>query len=252
VHGSPENSGIVRELTRLQLPGSRLSAMVGPPELTEWETLLQDLVTPFVTLFVTIDPPGLAPLFLALTGGMDRSARKRVAMRCTIIGFAVLLMFAVAGTAILETLGITIHAFRIAGGFLLFWIAFEMIFEKRQDRHEKSAERVVNSDEIHSLAVFPLAIPLIAGPGAISATILLSDQFVSIVDRGKLIAIIGGIISLTFIIFVLAERVDRFLGITGRMVLTRLLGVILAALAVQFVADGIFALISVHANDPAV
>ncbi len=209
---------------------------------------MQDLIAPFVTLFVTIDPPGLAPLFLALTGGMDRAARKRVALRCTLIGLAVLILFAIAGTMILETFGITIHAFRIAGGLLLFWIAFEMIFEKRQDRHEKSAERVVKSDEIHSLAVFPLAIPLIAGPGAISATILLSDQFVSIIDRGKLIAIIGFIISLTFVVFILAERVDRFLGITGRMVLTRLLGVILAALAVQFVADGIFALIGAHAS----
>ena len=208
---------------------------------------MQDLIAPFVTLLVTIDPVGLAPLFLALTGGMDRATRKRIAIRGTAIGLAILILFAVAGTAILQTFGITIHSFRIAGGLLLFWIAFEMIFEKRQDRHEKSTERVVNSQEIHSMAVFPLAIPLIAGPGAISATILLSDQFASIVDRGKLIAIIVSIIALTFIIFILAERVDRFLGVTGRMVLTRLLGVILAALAVQFVADGIFALISARA-----
>lgn len=209
---------------------------------------MQELIAPFVTLFVTIDPAGLAPLFLALTGGMDRASRQRVAIRGTLIGLAILILFAVAGTAILKTFGITIHAFRIAGGLLLFWIAFEMIFEKRQDRHQKSTERVVNSDEIHSLAVFPLAIPLIAGPGAISATILLSDQFASIIDRGKLIAIIGFIIAITFVVFVLAERVDRFLGVTGRMVLTRLLGVILAALAVQFVADGIFALISARAT----
>jgi multiple antibiotic resistance protein len=208
---------------------------------------VQELIAPFVTLFVTIDPVGLAPLFLALTGGMDRASRKRIAIRGTLIGLAILVLFAVAGTMILQTFGITIHSFRIAGGLLLFWIAFEMIFEKRQDRHEKSTERVVAAHEIHSLAVFPLAIPLIAGPGAISATILLSDQFAGIVDRGKLIAIIGVIIALTFVIFILAERVDRFLGFTGRMVLTRLLGVILAALAVQFVADGIFALISARA-----
>ncbi len=209
--------------------------------------MFHDLIAPFVTLFVTIDPPGLAPLFLALTGGMDRASRGRVAVRATVIAFAILILFAVAGTLILSTFGITIHAFRIAGGLLLFWIAFEMIFEKRQDRHEKSAQRVVNSDEIHSLAVFPLAIPLIAGPGAISATILLSDQFADIVDRLRLIAIIASIIALTLVVFVLAERIDRFLGVTGRMVLSRLLGVILAALAVQFVADGIFALISARA-----
>lgn len=208
---------------------------------------MQDLIAPFVTLFVTIDPIGLAPLFLAVTGGMDRASRKRVAARATVIGLVILVLFAVAGAAILSTFGITIHAFRIAGGLLLFWIAFEMIFEKRQDRHEKSAERVVKSHEIHSISVFPLAIPLIAGPGAISATILLSHQFGSIVDRAKLIAIIATIIALTFVVFYLAERVDRFIGVTGRMVLTRLLGVILAALAVQFVADGIFALISAQA-----
>lgn len=209
--------------------------------------MFHDLIAPFVTLFVTIDPAGLAPIFLALTGGMDRLSRRRVAVRSTAIAFVILILFAVAGTLILSTFGITIHAFRIAGGLLLFWIAFEMIFEKRQDRHEKSTQRIVHSDEIHSLAVFPLAIPLIAGPGAISATILLSDQFAVVVDRLRLIAIIASIIALTLIVFVLAERIDRFLGITGRMVLTRLLGVILAALAVQFVADGIFDLISAQA-----
>ena len=211
---------------------------------------MQDLISPFVTLFVTIDPPGLAPIFLALTGGMDRPTRRSVAVRATIIGLSLLLIFALAGTTILDTLGITIHAFRIAGGLLLFWIAFEMVFEKRQERHEKSARRVIDADEIKSLAVFPLAIPLIAGPGAISATILLSGQHATLIERTQLVAIIALIIALTFAVFLLAEGLDRFLGVTGRIVLTRLLGLILAALAVQFAADGIFAMISAASIGP--
>ncbi len=200
-------------------------------------------ITAFVTLFVTIDPPGLAPLFLALTGGMTRSERRRIATQSILIALAVLILFALAGTAILAIFGITLPAFRIAGGLLLFYIAFEMVFEKRQERHEKSAQRAVTEDVIRHLAVFPLAIPLIAGPGAISATILLSGRFADALGRSLLIAIIVVVLAITYLIFMLAERIDGLLGETGRMVLTRLLGVILAALSVQFVADGVFALI---------
>ncbi|MBN7756305.1 MarC family protein [Nitratireductor aquimarinus] len=196
----------------------------------------------FVTLLVTVDPPGLAPLFLALTAGMNRSERNQVAVRAAIIGFAVLALFGVAGSAILAVFGITLPAFRVAGGLLLFFIAFEMIFERRQERHEKSAERAITRDMIRNIAAFPLAIPLIAGPGAISATVLLSGEFNSILGTIALLGILLGTILLTYAVFTLAERVDRFLGETGRSILTRLLGVILAALAVQFVADGAKAL----------
>ena len=209
--------------------------------------MLDSAISAFVTLFVTIDPPGLAPLFLALTGGMTRSERLRVTTRSIILALAILLLFALAGTAILTMFGITIHAFRIAGGLLLFYIAFEMVFEKRQERHEKSAQRAATEDAIRHLAVFPLAIPLIAGPGAISATILLSDRFSDALGRSMLIAIIVAILAITYLVFMLAERVDGLLGETGRMVLTRLLGVILAALSVQFVTDGISALIAAGA-----
>ncbi|CAN0652733.1 MarC family protein [Nitratireductor sp. OM-1] len=196
----------------------------------------------FVTLLVTVDPPGLAPLFLALTAGMNRSERNQVAVRAAIIGFAVLALFGVAGSVILAVFGITLPAFRVAGGLLLFFIAFEMIFERRQERHEKSAERAITRDMIRNIAAFPLAIPLIAGPGAISATVLLSGEFNSILGTIALLGILLGTILLTYAVFTLAERVDRFLGETGRSILTRLLGVILAALAVQFVADGAKAL----------
>ncbi|MGU3576386.1 MarC family protein [Brucellaceae bacterium C25G] len=202
------------------------------------------ILSALVTLLVTIDPPGLAPLFLALTPGMNRQARSQVAKRATIIGFILLTIFAIAGAQIMSLFGISIGAFRVAGGLLLFWIAFEMIFEKRTERKEKSAEVAITKDHIHNIAAFPLAIPLIAGPGAISAVILLSDGFHEPVERSMLILVILACMVITYVTLLLAERVDRFLGETGRSILTRLLGVILAALAVQFVADGVKSLIA--------
>ena len=202
---------------------------------------MRELVSAFVTLFVTIDAPGLAPLFLGVTAGMSRIQRGQIALRATLIAFAVLTLFALAGIAILSVFGITLHAFRIAGGLLLFFIAFEMIFEKRQERHERSAGRAVTADQVRDIAVFPLAIPLIAGPGAISATILLSGAYSEPLGRLVLILILAVNLIAAWLVFLAAERLDGFLGATGRTVLTRLLGLILAALAVQFVLDGIAA-----------
>lgn len=202
------------------------------------------MINAVVTLLVTIDPAGLAPLFLAVTGGMSSAQRRNVALRSALIGFSILLVFVIAGAGILTLFGITLPAFRVAGGLLLFWIAFEMIFGKRQDRHQETAEKAITIDQVRSVAVFPLAIPLIAGPGAISAAILLSNDFPSPVERAVLIGIMAAIILLVYLVFLVAERVDKLLGETGRSVLTRLLGVILSALAVQFVADGIKALIA--------
>ncbi|MEO0544343.1 MAG: MarC family protein [Pseudomonadota bacterium] len=200
------------------------------------------LVNAIVTLAVTIDPIGLAPLFLAVTAGMDRGQRREVGTRAIITSAVVLVLFALIGTAILALFGVTLGAFRVAGGLLLFWIAFEMIFERRQERHENVAERALSADHIKSVAIFPLSIPLIAGPGAISAVILLSGQMPGLVGRLALIAIVLAILAITWVIFIAAERIDGLLGETGRSVLTRLLGVILSALAVQFVADGVKAL----------
>lgn len=200
------------------------------------------LFNAFLTILVTIDPPGLAPLFLALTNGMNRDERNQVSIRASFIAFGVMALFALAGATILSIFGITLPAFRVAGGFLLFFIAFEMIFEKRQDRKEKTAEVAITKDLIHNIAAFPLAIPLISGPGAISATVLLSGTFQGPIAKAALVCIIAVCIALTYLVFLLAERVDRILGETGRSILTRLLGVLLAALAVQFVADGIKAL----------
>ena len=200
---------------------------------------LELIINAFVTIIVMFDPPGLAAIFLGLTTGMTRSQRLQVAIRGTVTSAGILAVFAIAGASILNILGISLGAFRIAGGLLLFWIAFEMIFEKRHERQEKSAERAITKDHISNVAVFPLAIPLIAGPGAISAVILLAGSFYAPVERAGLIGVIIAASLVLFAFLVIAERIDQFLGDTGRTILTRLLGVILAALSVQFVVDGI-------------
>ncbi|MEX2743907.1 MarC family protein [Rhizobium mongolense] len=203
------------------------------------------LINAFTTLLVTIDPPGLVPIFLGLTTGMSRSQRKQVALRSSVIAFIILSIFALFGASVLGVLGISIGAFRIAGGLLLFWIAFEMVFERRQDRKEKTSEVAITKDHIQNIAVFPLALPLIAGPGAISATILLAGSLPTSVERAQLLIVIAGNLLLMLAALLIADRLDRFLGVTGRAILTRLLGVILAALAAQFVVDGVKAAMAV-------
>jgi multiple antibiotic resistance protein len=197
------------------------------------------LINAFTTLLVTLDPPGLAPVFLGLTVGMTRQQRRQVAVRGSLIAFAILAVFALFGASLLGSLGISMGAFRIAGGLLLFWISFEMVFERRQERKEKTSQTAITIDHIHNIAVFPLALPLIAGPGAISATVLLAGALPGPWDRVLLIGVLALSMLLVLAALLIAERLDRFLGVTGRAILTRLLGVILAALSVQFVVDGI-------------
>ncbi len=199
----------------------------------------ETMISALTTLLVTVDPPGLAPLFLGLTQGMNAAQRQQVAVRGAVMGFAILTVFALFGATILGALGISMGAFRIAGGLMLFAIAFEMIFEKRNERKEKTTGDAITKDHIHNLAVFPLAIPLIAGPGAISATVLISGTMDGWVGKLQLIMVIGAVLALVFVSLFLADRLNRFLGVTGRALLTRLLGVLLAALSVQFVVDGV-------------
>lgn len=205
-----------------------------------------ELINAFTTLLVTTDPPGLAPIFLAVTAGMNAGERRQTALRGTIIAFVILTVFAVSGKSVLSMLGISLPAFRIAGGFLLFFIAFEMVFEKRQERKEKATAIAITKDHIHNLAVFPLAIPLISGPGSISATILLAGNFQSVIERIQLIAVIAVVFLIILAALLVADRIDRILGQTGRAILTRLLGVLLSALAVQFVVDGVRATMTVY------
>ena len=211
---------------------------------------MQDfLLNAVVTLLVTIDPAGLVPIFIVVTAGMSARARRRAAIRASVTAAVVLVVFAVAGQTLLDLLGISIPAFRIAGGLLLFWIAFEMVFDFRRTRKAATADLAAGAprvefsadDAAHDVAIFPLAIPLIAGPGAISATILLASRAPDFAGTLALIVIIVLLTGLCFAVFLLADRIDRALGATGRIVLTRLLGVILAALAIQFVADGVLA-----------
>jgi multiple antibiotic resistance protein len=192
-----------------------------------------------VTLLVTVDPIGLAPIFLSVTPSMTGRERTHVAVRASIIAFVILAFFAVAGDMVLHLLGIGLPAFQIAGGLLLFWIAFEMVFELRNDRKQHTAKVAVTQDHIRNIAAFPLAIPLMAGPGAITATILLAGRTTG--DAAgllTLIALLALVMLAGLAVFFTAERLSRLLGVTGNIVLSRLLGIILASLAVQFVVTG--------------
>jgi len=198
--------------------------------------------TAFVTLFVAVDPPGLAAIFLGLTSAMNVAERTRTAYRSVIIAFGILVAAAFGGQPLLNALGIGIPAFRIAGGLLLFYIAAEMVFEKRVERKTHSAEHAIEQDHPDDIAAFPLAIPLMAGPGAITATILqASAAQSSALNFVALIVILALVIGSCLAVFLMAGRVDKLLGTTGRLVLSRLLGVILAAMAVQIVGDGVLA-----------
>ena len=200
------------------------------------------LLNSFTTLFVIMDPIGLAPIFLALTMGMSNADRRAIAWRASLVSAVILILFALVGGAFLEALGISLPAFRIAGGLLLFWTAFEMIFEKRVERKTNSAERTVSKSDIQNLAVFPLAIPLMAGPGAISATVLIASAQTEWIGLAYLIGLLLIIVAICYVVFLASTGIDRFLGEMGRTLLSRLLGVILSALAIQFIADGVIAI----------
>jgi multiple antibiotic resistance protein len=201
------------------------------------------------TLLVTLDPPGLAPIFLGLTQGMADAERRQVALRACLIAFVILTFFALGGGEILTLLGIGLPAFRIAGGMLLFWIAFEMVFQARGERKAHAAQSAVTLDRIRNVAAFPLAMPLLAGPGAITAAILLAGRAGSDPRLlAILIVLVGGVLACCALVFLLAQRFARLLGVTGNIVLTRLLGVILAALAVQFIIDGTVAALATSHN----
>lgn len=137
---------------------------------------MSDYISNLVVFFVVVDPPGLVPLFIALTRGFEERHRRIIALRGTAISFVVLVFFAYFGKVVLETLSIGMPAFRIAGGALLFWIAFEMLFAKRSERKERDTGEALTDEDANDIAVFPLAVPLIAGPGAITSILLLMDD----------------------------------------------------------------------------
>jgi multiple antibiotic resistance protein len=193
------------------------------------------LITAFATLFVVIDPPGLVPLFIALTTGMSNERRRAMATRACIIATVLLTVFGLFGEAVLGFIGISMSAFRIAGGILLFLTALDMLFERRTKRREDQ-----KSDPDHDPSVFPLATPLIAGPGAIASMILLVGQSgPGWVGTLWVMALLWAMILVTWAFLLASPPLERLLGRTGTIVITRLLGMLLAALSVQFVIDGI-------------
>ncbi len=197
------------------------------------------LISALVTLVVVVDPLGLVPTFIAITHGLPERARRMVALRASLIAALILAGSALVGDWLLQTLAIGLPAFRIAGGLLLFSIASEMVFGVRIERQSREAEDAVE-ERVRNIATFPLAIPLMAGPGAIAATVLLADRANHDPARlGMLLGVIVAVLALCLVVFLLAARLARLIGPTGNVVLSRLLGVLLAALAVQFVIDGV-------------
>ena len=197
---------------------------------------LQLYLTAFVTLFVVIDPIGLTPIFIALTPDQSGAERRRIGARSLVIAAVLLTLFGLTGDAILSAIGISISAFRIAGGLLLFLTALDMLFERRTERREGQAG---GEEASHDPSVFPLAMPLLAGPGALATMILLvgENQGVGHVLMVHLMMLI--VLGICMVLFALATPLARALGRTGVMVVTRLLGMLLAALSVQFVIDGL-------------
>jgi multiple antibiotic resistance protein len=201
-------------------------------------TELPALIAAFTTLFIIIDPPGLAPLFVALTQGMTPANRRAIALRACVIAGALMLAFLFIGEALLGFVGISMPAFRIAGGILLFLTALEMLFQKRQARRQENADE--GAAEHHDdPSVFPLALPLIVGPGAITTIILFAGQAQSAIYFAAIAGVMLAVLVCVLISFLIATPLDRILGKTGINILTRLLGMLLAALAIQFILDGV-------------
>lgn len=195
------------------------------------------LVTIFVTLFVIIDPIAVAPIFVALTSGMEPARRRASALRAALVAISVLTTFGLFGEALLRAIGISIDAFRISGGLLLFLIAIEMLFEKRTQRRQNA-----HSEEGHDPSVFPVAVPLMAGPGAMATMVLLAAQSENNwADLIALHAVMIAVVSITFVLCLAGSWLERFIGSNGINVLTRLFGILLAALSVQIVLDGLSA-----------
>lgn len=197
---------------------------------------IEIFVTAFITLFVIIDPIGLLPIFIAITSGYEYSQRRAIALRATFIALSLLLIFGLFGDHLLSAIGIGLPAFRIAGGLLLFLTAVEMLFERRQQRRAKRKDEIEQNDP----SVFPLATPLMAGPGAMAAMILLIGETNGSLDQNLLIYLaLLSVLLICLLGFLVGGFVEKMLGKTGVNVITRLLGMLLAALAVQFVVDGL-------------
>ncbi len=196
-------------------------------------------VSAFVTLFVVIDPPGCAPIYAGLTKGATPAQARNMALRASGIAAVILVIFAFFGEDLLSALHIELNSFRIAGGLMLFWIAFEMVFEKRTQRRNERADKISADPEIEDVSVFPMAMPMLAGPGAIAAVMLLMNEADGTAQTIEVFAALGLVLVITAIALVAAGPLMRVFGDKVEAVITRLLGVLLAALAAQYVIDGL-------------
>ena len=201
-------------------------------------TELPALIAAFTTMFIIMDPPGLVPVFIALTQGMSAEQRRTIAVRACIVAGVLMILFLFVGEAVLGFIGISMDAFRIAGGILLFLTALDMLFQRRQARRADNAAEG-QAEHQDDPSVFPLALPLIVGPGAITTIILLAGNATSAADFGAIAGVLMAVLLITFLAFLVAPTIERALGKTGLNIVTRVLGMLLAALAVQFVLDGL-------------
>lgn len=201
--------------------------------------MLALFVSAFATLFVVIDPPGCAPIYAGLTAGATVRQRTSMAVRAVAISALILLVFALFGEALLHMLGIGLPAFRIAGGIMLFLIALEMVFEKRTQRREDRAQKIIETPEVEDVSIFPMAMPMIAGPGSIASIMLLVSRSDGLMESLVVIAALAANLALMLLALLAAGPIMRILGSKIEAVITRLLGVLLAALASQFVIDGV-------------
>jgi multiple antibiotic resistance protein len=192
-----------------------------------------------VTFLVIIDPPGCAPIFASLTRGAPPAHRRTMAIRSTLVASVVLILFALVGQPFLRVLGIGLDAFRIAGGIMLFFIALDMVFERRTERREKRAEEIERTPETEDISVFPMAIPMIAGPGSIASAMLWVSRAETALHVAVVLAAITVVMVLTLLTLLASEPLMRLMGEKVEAMITRILGVILAALAAQFVVDGL-------------
>lgn len=200
--------------------------------------MIELFISSFITFFVVIDPPGCAPIFAGLTAGTTAVHRRAMAVRAVIVASIILFGFALFGEALLRALGISLNAFKIAGGIMLFLIALEMVFEKRTERREDRAEKV-KASEVPDISIFPMAMPMIAGPGSIASVMLLMSQNTGWEHSGVVLGAMAAILLLTLGALLAAGPIMRLVGAKIEAVISRLLGVLLGALATQFVIDGI-------------
>ena len=190
----------------------------------------------FLTLFVVVDPIGIAPIFLGLAGRRTEVERRAIAARAVLVAGGILLSFLVGGSWLFRQIGISLDAFRVAGGLLMFAIARDMVFVKLERETKEEEQEAHAKDDI---TVFPLAIPLIAGPGALASVMILAGEARSEpLGIAVVLAMTAAVLFLVYLALRASTYLARFLGQTGVNVVTRVLGVLLAALAVEYVASG--------------